>query len=67
MMRTSSTMDEAIEAVTCGCVGCLTVTVPSLQLEADMPIGGWGGLFEQLNIKQVRDHVGRAITAAAAR
>ena len=68
METQQATIDEAVEAVLCGCINCISVPLSVLQLEVDMPIGGWDGLFEQLGIKQVTDHIGRrAVTAADAR
>ena len=69
MMETQvKTMEEAIEEVTCDCVGCISVPLSILQLEVDVPLGGWDGMLEQMNIRQLTDHIGRrAISAADAR
>ena len=68
MENQTPTIDEAVEAVLCGCINCISVPLTTLQLEVDMPIGGWDGMLEQLNIRQVVDHIGRrAVTAADAR
>ena len=69
MMETQApTIDEAIDAVTCGCVGCVSVPLSILQLDVDTPLGGWEPLFAELNIKTLTDHIGRrSVSAAAAR
>ena len=62
------TIEEAIEQVTCGCINCISEPLSVLQLEVDKPLAGWEPLLEQLEIRQVVDHLGRAaLTAVDAR
>ena len=67
-METQQPIDEAVEEVLCSCINCISVPLTVLSLEVDTPLAGWAPLFEQLEIRQFTDHLGRqAITAADAR
>lgn len=62
------TIEEAIEKVTCGCPGCLSVPLSVLALELDEPLGGFEAWLESLDIRITVDHVGRrSIAAVSAR
>lgn len=68
MNESNTTTEEALEAVLCDCLSCMSVPVSHLLLEIAAPIGGWSELFDELEIRVSPDHLGRAsIPAMGAR
>ena len=58
-MNEQPTIEEAVGAVLCDCISCISVPLSVLALEVDKPLAGWEQLLDELEIRQVVDHLGR--------